>query len=987
MSKIKKIVFSIIGSVALVGTGLGFGLGFGLPKKGLDGISNSDTSSYTPVAEIWNKDMQAFNKYSVQRLYTCLSDKGASATFSDIENLASVNTTSADIRTNNNGKDVVVRLGGLDWQVMYLSTDSDYNTIATLWLSNNYQDAFAGRSQTEGLYYGYYYDSTTGKTGLYSDWAADQHNSYFTVDYPTNMYGSSYVSVVTLNNGGTYAKILGTESSSTSTLTTYTPSTNSAFAEFTIPIDGENNDLTDFIVTPNKVPYQAGQNSINNGINEKNTLPNESTTALSDANWYTSSYGSASAMVSNPYYYAWTDDYLWLPSRSEIGYNDTYIGIWKASVAQRENADGSTNSISNVGTIGSLNTNNATIAYNYSWLRSGLSGNATMATIPNVSGPTNATRHVSQTHSVQPALHLNLTLMNECIYDDTSDLEMPFIPSDMTKWTEYTYGAHMSESYSEMQDISWVTATGIDGYERLGYKFSCKPYTNYRIAFKLTMPNFSPLAGSYGGLTFCVSSYEPYNGNDVGDRGYIILYPNQDGIAELIFNSGGNSTLYCAFNFGHVADGYTYTYSFSHFNNSWDFKADKDWEGSGTLADPYLISSAKELAGLSASVNYEGNYSGACFKQTANIDLGGLEWTPIGRGNDFCGTYDGGNFTISNMNIDSAIDNTGLFAKLNNGAHIKNVRLTNASVRSSAIYTGGLVGYASDVFVSDCSVQGYVEYTGTASSSDIFMGGVFGYVYMAWSISGIKSNVDVIGNSNAYVACVGGIAGALLNSDITKSSNSGYIYNHGWNTGGIAGYTKSSLIDSCEFSGNIYCSDINTAGIVGYTQGGSITKCIVTDTTIAHGNFNAGLIVGKNEISALTISDCVASGQIKSKDRRNVGGIIGESNGTGSVVTISNCSAILSLDRSWGESVEGYSGVFYGHLHANGGTVTFSGGNYGIANGKKFYMGEDFSGFGVVKNMNNNLPMQKSLFHIAEIDTETNILQYLISLGYQEGNS
>lgn len=45
-----------------------------------------------------------------------------------------------------NGQDIVVKLGGLDWQVVYLSTDKSGNPILTLWLDNNVQDAWNSQS-------------------------------------------------------------------------------------------------------------------------------------------------------------------------------------------------------------------------------------------------------------------------------------------------------------------------------------------------------------------------------------------------------------------------------------------------------------------------------------------------------------------------------------------------------------------------------------------------------------------------------------------------------------------------------------------------------------------------------------------------------------------------------------------------------------------------------------------------------------------------
>ena len=56
--------------------------------------------------------------------------------------------------------------------------------------------------------------------------------------------------------------------------------------------------------------------------------------------------------------------------------------------------------------------------------------------------------------------------------------------------------------------------------------------------------------------------------------------------------------------------------------------------GSGTKNDPYLISNDKELAKLARDVN-NGNTSqaflGKYFKLTADIDLSGGIWMPIGK--------------------------------------------------------------------------------------------------------------------------------------------------------------------------------------------------------------------------------------------------------------------------------------------------------------------------------------------------------------------
>ena len=57
-------------------------------------------------------------------------------------------------------------------------------------------------------------------------------------------------------------------------------------------------------------------------------------------------------------------------------------------------------------------------------------------------------------------------------------------------------------------------------------------------------------------------------------------------------------------------------------------------KGEGTEASPYLVESAADLAFLAKSVNEGTNYAGKYLTQTADIDLGGKEWTPIGRCTD-----------------------------------------------------------------------------------------------------------------------------------------------------------------------------------------------------------------------------------------------------------------------------------------------------------------------------------------------------------------
>lgn len=177
-------------------------------------IYEDDTTSYVKVDELYDDATGKMNADNVDLLLKYITgDANASVsdptTMQTLENLALDNTTSADIRAKTvsenvtNAKtaeqDVIVTLGGLDWQVVYLSKDNNGNDILTLWLSSSKQDAWTDRAADEGTLYGFLNGS------LYSDWSDDWGSGFTDVSYPSHMYGTSYIRTVTLNNGGTYA--------------------------------------------------------------------------------------------------------------------------------------------------------------------------------------------------------------------------------------------------------------------------------------------------------------------------------------------------------------------------------------------------------------------------------------------------------------------------------------------------------------------------------------------------------------------------------------------------------------------------------------------------------------------------------------------------------------------------------------------------------------------------------------------------------------
>ena len=127
-----------------------------------------------------------------------------------------------------------------------------------------------------------------------------------------------------------------------------------------------------------------------------------------------------------------------------------------------------------------------------------------------------------------------------------------------------------------------------------------------------------------------------------------------------------------------------------------------------TLADAnengfYDISSAEDLSLLANKVSLHGDteWANASYELTADIDLAGALWTPIGtNANHFSGNFTGNGFTISNsIVIDEAVEGNyyGIFGFVD-GAIISDIILDNSftyTTNSSAV-CGNLVGYAQD---------------------------------------------------------------------------------------------------------------------------------------------------------------------------------------------------------------------------------------------------------------------------------------------------
>ena len=213
----------------------------------------------------------------------------------------------------------------------------------------------------------------------------------------------------------------------------------------------------------------------------------------------------------------------------------------------------------------------------------------------------------------------------------------------------------------------------------------------------------------------------------------------------------------------------------------WDGSVDITWDGAGTEANPYLITSAAELAGLAQKVKDGTSYSGKYFKLTTDIDLNNNEWTPIGSANrgrlsgsysskkPFAGIFDGGGHIISNMKITTGVGEWlygytyGLFGYVTGS--ITDLSLTDSliDINGASHSIGTLVGTLDGGKVQDCSVVNSV----IRFSDDV--DNILGYI-LGYAAGG------VVGEN---VENKGGTVVAYVN-ELTNQLPSG---NGGWVTG------------------------------------------------------------------------------------------------------------------------------------------------------------------------------------------------------------
>ena len=213
--------------------------------------------------------------------------------------------------------------------------------------------------------------------------------------------------------------------------------------------------------------------------------------------------------------------------------------------------------------------------------------------------------------------------------------------------------------------------------------------------------------------------------------------------------------------------------------------------------DFYKIGTAAQLIALSNSATlWRGNDT---FSQTADIDLEGCLWTPIGnQGEPFTGAYNGNGFAIKGLKITAPVPEVGLF--------------------------GFLIGSN----ISNLTVRGAIDPSGSSGT----VGSIAAVLESGSTIERVVSEVDI--SLQNFSGIAGGLVGAAGPAVLKYSSYRGQITIEGSVTsGGLVGYTSNSLQVTSSYSiatfdvtlaptypsagliGNGVCDRDSLAGILG----------------------------------------------------------------------------------------------------------------------------------------------------------------------------
>ena len=419
----------------------------------------------------------------------------------------------------------------------------------------------------------------------------------------------------------------------------------------------------------------------------------------------------------------------------------------------------------------------------------------------------------------------------------------------VTAWWPYTAGETAMPVVKVRQDQS--TQDGYEGSDFIAAKEQAVSYANPMLRFTHRTARVTVILTDYTEERMFVrlTGLSTENGNpaviapyDKGGDTYTALVAPQTVAA-------GTAFITCKFTNGKV-----FVYK---MKNDAEWKAGEEYTYTVSLAaakDPgytvsedgntYEVYNAEGLKNIAKLVNEQWNL-GINITLTADIDLSGTNWTPIGidYNHRYTGTFDGGGHTITGLTVTGSDQYAGLFGYINSGGKVMNVVLEDVQITSdnSSGSVGGVAGNSWGT-IENCSVSGSV-------SGTTFAGGVVGSQW-GGSITGCNSSATVKG-----VIFAGGIAGetnsgasltgCYATDDVTVE-NDGTNNSH---AGGVVGYNGGGTLTACYATGSVTGSGSGTiyvGGVTGSNNLGILTACYHAKGDVSGPDGATGGVAGRN---------------------------------------------------------------------------------------------------------------------------------------------
>lgn len=292
------------------------------------------------------------------------------------------------------------------------------------------------------------------------------------------------------------------------------------------------------------------------------------------------------------------------------------------------------------------------------------------------------------------------------------------------------------------------------------------------------------------------------------------------------------------------------------------------YQANALLDQDLFINTVQDLLDFAQRVNNGETFSGKTVALMGDLDMSGIEWTPIGLTGDnpgFQGTFEGNGYTISNLNVDLASEpkyqSAGLFGCLR--GTLQDLILTDANINN--LTTDGSSGTSCGTAVAVGSMDGGTVKNVTVKDS---------------TISANRYAAGIVGYSNGTVTeC--NVENLII---VATPDNLNGSYDNGDKAGGIIGLINSSGTVTYNTVKNVSVTGYRDIGLVigaGYVAGvenntvsGDNTLNLDTTITTPDESKNAGPIIGR-----------IISGSTE----------ISESNTISGTVSINSSSALVNV--------------------------------------------------------------------------------------------